>query len=160
PYKRGDGAVVTLEVSAAPITDRRGEVELAVVAFQDVSERLRTEDALRRAAAIEESVAQFRLIADSAPVMLWISDLGGHRRFVNAAYVDFLGVSFEEALAFDWRKALHPDDVDRILREQIAGERALKPFHLEARYRRSDGQFRWMRSLSKPRWDEQGAHMG
>jgi PAS domain S-box-containing protein len=160
PYRRGDGEIVTLEVSAAPIIDTKGEVEMAIVAFQDVTERLRAEEALRRGAAIEESVAQFRLIADSAPVMLWISDLGGQRRFVNEAYVDFLGVSFDEALAFDWRKALHEDDIPHIMREQVAGEASLQPFYLEARYRRADGQWRWMRSLSKPRWDSAGVHAG
>ncbi len=159
-YRRGDGRVVTFEVSAAPIFDAHGDIELAVVAFQDVTERLKAEEALRRNAAVEESVAQFRLIADSAPVLLWISELGGKRRFVNQAYVDFLGVGFEEAVAFDWRKALHPDDLERILREQVAGEASLKPFYLEARYRRADGEFRWTRSLSQPRWDETGAHAG
>ncbi len=160
PYRRGDGQVVMFEVSAAPILDPRGEVELAVVAFQDVTERMKTEEALRRTDAMEQSVAQFRLIADSAPVMLWISDLGGRRRFVNEAYRDFLGVSLDEAIAFDWRDALHPDDVDRIVQEQVAGEKSLQPFYLEARYRRADGALRWMRSLSKPRWDEGGGHAG
>jgi PAS domain S-box-containing protein len=159
-YRRGDGEVVTFEVSAAPILDARGEVEMAIVAFQDVTERLKSEEALRRAAAVEESVAQFRLIADSAPVMLWISDLGSKRRFVNEAYVDFLGATFEEALAYDWRQALHADDIDRILREQVAGEASLQPFHLEARYRRADGEWRWIRSLSQPRWDDAGEHAG
>jgi PAS domain S-box-containing protein len=159
-YRRGDGVEVMLEVSAAPILDQHEEVESIVVAFQDVTERLRTEDALRRSAAVEDSVAQFRLIADSTPVLLWISDLGGVRRFVNQAYVDFLGLPYQEAIDFDWRRALHPEDLGRIVKEQIAGEASLEPFHLEARYQRGDGEVRWIHSLSKPRWDETGVHAG
>ena len=63
-------------------------------------------------------------------------------------------------LNFDWRKALHPDDLARILGEQRAGEGSLKPFALEARYRRHDGQWRWLRSESQPRWGPGGEHIG
>ena len=61
---------------------------------------------------------------------------------------------------FDWRKILHPDDRSRIVSESIAGEASLKPFVLEARYRRADGAWRWMRSESQPRWDPAGRHIG
>ena len=61
---------------------------------------------------------------------------------------------------FDWRKVLHPDDLPRILQEQIAGESSLKPFVLEARYKRADGEWRWLRSESQPRWDPTGQHIG
>jgi PAS domain S-box-containing protein len=91
---------------------------------------------------------------------MWMSRLDGKRAFVNQAYMDFLGLSFEECLVFDWRKALHPDDIERILREQIVGEGSKKPFALEARYRRADGAWRWLRSESQPRWDPGGEHVG
>src|SRR6202042_529716 len=82
------------------------------------------------------------------------------RAFANQAYLEFLGVPYEAALAFDWRKILHPDDGARVVRESIAGEASLKPFALEARYRRVDGEWRWMRSESQPRWDPAGKHIG
>jgi PAS domain S-box-containing protein len=91
---------------------------------------------------------------------MWVSTLIGTRAFVNQAYLDFLAVSYENALVFDWRKILHPEDLPRILREQVAGESSLKPFTLEARYRRADGEWRWIRSESQPRWDPTGKHIG
>jgi PAS domain S-box-containing protein len=109
---------------------------------------------------LQESEERFRLIANSAPVPMWVSTLVGTRAFANQAYLDFLGASYEEALVFDWRKVLHPEDLPRILQEQIAGEASRKPFVLEARYRRADGEWRWMRSESQPRWDPQGKHIG
>lgn len=112
------------------------------------------------AEALRESERRFQLIADSAPVPMWVSRLDGKRAFVNEAYVEFLGVGHDEALTFDWRKALHPDDLQRILHEQIVGESSKKPFVLEARYRRADGQWRWLRSESQPRWGADGEHIG
>jgi PAS domain S-box-containing protein len=109
---------------------------------------------------LRESEERFRLIANSAPVPMWVSKTDGTRAFANQAYLEFLGVPYEAALAFDWRKILHPDDGGRVVQESIAGEASLKPFALEARYRRGDGQWRWMRSESQPRWDPAGKHIG
>ena len=82
----------------------------------DITETRRADQALK------ESEERFRLIANSAPVPMWVSRLDGKRAFVNQAYMDFLGLSYEDCLVFDWREALHPDDLQRILQEQIAGE--------------------------------------
>src|SRR5262249_10825246 len=97
---------------------------------------------------------------DSAPVAVWVTRLDRKRSFVNRPYVEFLNVSYEEALEFDWRAIIHPDDVGRIITESIAGEASLKPFTLEGRYRRWDGAWRWLHSVSQPRWDVQGNHIG
>ena len=111
----------------------------------DVTERRRAFERL------EESEARFRNLADSAPILMWVSRPGGKREFVNRAYVEFLGCSYEKAIDFDWRLRLHPDDLDRILSEQVAGEASRQMFVLEARYLRADGAWRWVRSVSQPR---------
>ena len=91
---------------------------------------------------------------------MWVTRLDRIRGFVNQAYMDFLGLPFDESCVFDWRKIIHPDDLPRIMQEQIAGESSLKPFVLEARYKRADGQWRWLRSESQPRFDPHGNHPG
>ena len=102
--------------------------------------------------AVEISEARFRALADSAPILMWVSRTDGRREFANRAYADFLGADYETTINFDWRKALHPDDVPRIRAEQIAGEASRQAFALEARFRRHDGEYRWIRSISQPRW--------
>jgi PAS domain S-box-containing protein len=131
-----------------------GEVSGIVAIITDVTEQRAAERALK------ESEARFRRIADSAPVMMWVTRLDRTRDFVNDAYTEFLGMDREAAAAFDWRDALHPDDVERIVAESIAGEATRKPFEMEARYRRHDGEWRWLRSVSQPRFGTDGELVG
>jgi len=137
-----------------PQMSASGEVEGIVILVQDVTEQRVAERSLR------ESEGRFRRIADSAPALMWVSRLDRTRDFVNDAYADFLGLSAEEACTFDWRSVIHPDDEERIVAESIAGEASLKRFTLEARYRRADGEYRWVRSVSQPRFGPDGELIG
>ena len=149
-----DGRERWLHVRGQVHRNAAGRATRMVGYILDVTERYRAAEQLR------ESEARFRNLADSAPALLWISGAGGAREFVNSAYVRFLGAPYDEALVVDWRTRLHPDDLQRILREQAAGEGAMKPFSLEARYRRSDGEWRWLRSFSQPRKGSTGQFSG
>jgi PAS domain S-box-containing protein len=149
-----DGEVRWIRVVAKIERDRSGRALNLVGADLDVTDQMLAQATLR------ESEERFRLIADSAPVPIWVTKLDRTRSFANQAYLDFLGLPFEQAIVFDWRKALHPDDLPRILQEQIAGESSLKPFVLEARYKNANGEWRWLRSESQPRWDPTGKHIG
>ncbi|QIG79496.1 PAS domain S-box protein [Sphingosinithalassobacter tenebrarum] len=103
---------------------------------------------------------EFRMIAESAPVAVWVTGLDGKRSFVNRVYAEFLGVDQESARDFNWRSILHPDDSARIIAEAQAGKAALKPFTLEGRYRRADGEWRWLKSTLQPRRDGDGNPAG
>ena len=149
-----DGQIRWISVTAKIDRDRNGRAIRLVGAHIDITDRMVAQETLR------ESEERFRLIANSAPVPIWVTKLNRERSFANQAYLDFLGLPFEEAVVFDWRKALYPDDLPRILKEQVEGESSLKPFVLEARYKRADGEWRWLRSESQPRWDPTGEHVG
>jgi PAS domain S-box-containing protein len=105
----------------------------------------------RAEAETRESEQRFRAIADTAPVLIWVTNQDRSRAFVNQAYVDFYGSTYEAARTADWREALHPDDQQRILEESLAGEATGQPFSMEGRYRRHDGEWRWLKSFSRPR---------
>jgi len=149
-----DGSLHWLLSRGELIRDDNGRPVRAVGVSIDVTDRRL---AFERVAASE---ARFRALADSAPVLMWVSYPDGRREFVNQAYVDYLGVDYDAALAFDWRTRLHPEDHDRILAEQVAGESARKLFILEARYRRGDGEYYWVRSISQPRYAPSGEFNG
>ena len=143
-----------IQAEYVPQLDAGGAVRGIVVLITDVTEQRAAER------AILESEARFRRIADSAPAMMWVTRLDRTRDFVNQAYVDFVGGSREEAANLDWRTRIHPDDVDRIVAESIAGEATGKRFTLEGRYKRHDGQWRWLRSVSQPRFGPDGELIG
>jgi PAS domain S-box-containing protein len=140
-----------------PWTRPGGEVIGFVAVVKDVTEQRVAERALK------ESEARFRRIANSAPTMMWVTRLDRVREFVNDAYVDFVagpGGDREAVRTIDWRTRIHPDDVDRIVAESIAGEASEGAFTLEGRYARFDGEWRWLRSVSQPRFGPDGELVG
>jgi PAS domain S-box-containing protein len=152
-FPRPGGAALT-EVVHVPHCDARGEVLGVYVIVTDVTQHRLSER------AIAESEARFRAIANSAPVLIWVTGADGRREFVNQAYLDYFGGDYEEALGFDWRRALHPDDLPRILQEAPSVEPSTRLVTVEARFRRGDGAWCWLRAESQPRWTVAGEHAG
>ena len=145
---------LAIQAEYVPQFDADGTVNGIVILVTDVTEQRVAERALK------ESEARFRRIADSAPVMMWVTRLDRSRDFVNDAYLEFAGLSREEAQALDWRTRIHPEDVERIVKESIAGEASGGMFTLEGRYLRHDGEWRWLRSVSQPRFGADGELAG
>ena len=120
--------------------------------LQDVALRTWTEiERTRAEAEVRESEGRFRAIADTAPVLIWVTQQDRTRAFVNQAYVAYNGGTYDEARLADWRAVIHPDDHERVLKESLDGEASGQPFSMEARYLRHDGEYRWLKSFSRPR---------
>src|SRR5437899_8416866 len=145
---------VAVQADYVPWADARGKVRGIIILFEDVTDERIAERSLR------ESEERFRRIANSAPALMWVTRLARTRDFVNEAYVAFTGLSLDEARVLDWRSRIHPDDVDRIVAESIAGEASGQRFTLEGRYRRHDGDYRWLRTVSQPRFGADGELIG
>ena len=115
---------------------RAGEVRGIIVVATDVTEQRVDQRALR------ESEERFRRIANSAPVMMWVTRLDRRRDFVNEAYAEFAcgpGCDHEEARLLDWRTRIHPEDASGSSLRASPARRA-GAFTLEARYKRHDGE--------------------
>ena len=129
--------------------------------IEDVADRAWSEvERTRAQAEVLESEARFRDIADTAPVLIWVTNQDRSRAFVNQAYVEYMGGDYESVRTADWRTYIHPDDQDMLVRESLAGEATELPFALEARYRHSSGEYRWLKSFSRPRFGPGGEVIG
>ncbi len=156
-FEHPSRGTVALQVDYVPWADSAGEVRGIIVVATDVTEERAYQRALR------ESEERFRRIANSAPVMMWVTRRDRVRDFVNEAYAEFAcgpGCDHDEARLLDWRERIHPQDRERVVTESIAGEERKQRFSLEARYQRHDGEWRWLRSVSQPRVGPDGELLG
>ena len=151
---RPDGQVRWITAQAEMTRNAEGRVVRAVGVNFDITDRKQADDLIR------ESEARFRTLADSAPVLMWVSGLDGRREFANQTYLDFLGIDFETAVSGKLLERIHPDDRDRVRRESAAGAGGGRQLSIEARYRRADGEWRWLRSISQPRYGADGKVTG
>ncbi len=158
PVIRGGGLRAFLYAHHSAV---REWTEAEITLLQEVAQRTWTEiERTRAEAEVRESEERFRAIADTAPVLIWVTQQDRTRAFVNQAYVAYNGGSYEEARLADWRAVIHPDDHERVIQESLAGEASGEPFSMEARYLRHDGVYRWLKSFSRPRLGGDGEVIG
>lgn len=97
-----------------------------------------------------ESEKRFRTVADSAPVMIWMSDLEGKYTYVNRVWLDFTGRTLEQELGLGWQEDVHPDD-ERSLEETYKAAFAKQaPFNIEYRLKHADGTYGWVFARAIP----------
>lgn len=107
-----------------------------------------------------ESEARFRNMADSTPVMMWVTDPNGYCNYLNRTWYEFTGQSEEEGLGYGWLDATHPDDKPAVEQAFIAANAAQTPFRAEYRLRQADGTYRWTIDAASPRFGVDGAYLG
>jgi len=144
-----------------PEFDAAGEVTGFVAVVSDITERKRDEEALRASEQrLRESEERFRLVAESAPVMLWKGDEHGKCTYLNKAQRDFWGVPFEQMTTFDWTSTVHPDDRAGLFGPFKHAMENHTPFTVESRYRRTDGEYRILSTQARPRMGPHGEFLG
>ena len=148
--RRSDGVYRWFQNNGFPLRDASGHIVRWCVLLTDIDERKRAEDAL---AASERNL---KLIIDTIPALAWSARPDGSAEFFNQHYLDFIGLSAEQASGWRWTAAVHPDDLNdlsatwrRIMASETSGE-------AEARLRRHDGNYRWFLFRTNPLRDEAG----
>ena len=91
-----------------------------------------------------EAADNFRLMADSAPVMIWVADPEGQAVYFNRPWLEFSGRPLASEVGLGWTDSLHPDELDSTLGAYRAAFAACEPFELEHRMRRREGDYRWL----------------
>src|SRR6266404_3457170 len=101
-------------------------------------------------------VQDIRLVVDTIPTLAWSADPDGSADFFNQRWLDYTGLSAEQAFGSGWEVAIHPDDLSRILETFRQALNSLKPYEVEGRFRRFDGEFRWFLFRGSPLRDRSG----
>ena len=151
--RRPDGTEVLAIGTARPLLDADGAQQGAILTLRDDTAR---HDAERDLA---ESEARFRAMADSAPAPIWVTGPDGIE-FANKAFEDFAGLSAEALRGDAWTRIIHPDDLAAAWQRRIAAWEAKEPYEFTARFRGAAGDWLWMHTSSRPRFDASGTLAG
>jgi PAS domain S-box-containing protein len=111
-------------------------------------------------ASLRESEERFRIVADAAPVLIWMSGVDKLCTFFNKPWLAFTGRALEHEMGNGWAEGVHPHDLQGCLRTYTEAFDARKAFVMQYRLRRNDGQYRWISDEGVPRYDAQGKFAG
>ena len=130
-----------------------GEDELAHLGrvFNDTALRLRD-----LYATLQKSEDRLRLAIDTIPALVWSARPDGSVDFVNQRWEEYTGLSLEEGLGWKWGETVHPDDIERFVREWRTTVASGEPMRTEVRVRGADGEYRWFLVRNVPLRDENG----
>jgi PAS domain S-box-containing protein len=149
-----DGREIPIDDSGAPINDDEGNTIGVVLVFRDITDRRRAE------AILKESEQRFRILADSAPVMIWMSGTDKLCTYFNKGWLDFTGRTMEQEMGNGWAEGVHKDDYERCLNTYTTSFDAREEFEIEYRLRRFDGAYYWIIDKAIPLYTSNGEFAG
>lgn len=121
---------------------------------------MQNNDNIQEEVSPQLSDESFRLVADNAPVMMWVTDASGYCLYLNQRWYDFTGQSQTEALGYGWVDAVHPEERDSAKRIFIEATKQNQPFSIDYRLKRYDGEYRYCIDTANPRFGVQGEFIG
>jgi PAS domain S-box-containing protein len=155
--RRADGEYRWHFVERVPLRGDTGKVTKWYSSGSDIDDQKRAERALQLSRAqLANAERELRLTLDTMPTLAWRTRADGFAEYLNKPWLDYTGLSLEQALGWEWQAAVNPDDRPHLL---AAWERILasgKTAEVEARLRRFDGAYRWFLFRPAPLYDEAG----
>jgi PAS domain S-box-containing protein len=107
-----------------------------------------------------ESEGRFQVMADTAPVLIWMTGIDGLCNYFNKPWLEFTGRSMEQEVGTGWTEGVHPDDLQGCYDGFLPAFHARKSFSMEYRLRRADGEYRWVIESGIPRYTGDGEFAG
>jgi PAS domain S-box-containing protein len=150
--QKKDGGRIDVSLSVSPLRDEAGKLIGAVAIAHDISQH--EESALR------ESEERFRLMADTAPALIWTSTPDKLCNYFNMPWLEFTGRSLDSELGNGWAEGVHPEDLRRCLEIYVQSFDRREKFRMEYRLRRHDGEYRWVLDTGVPRFNLDGSFDG
>ncbi|AWI62491.1 PAS domain-containing protein [Sinorhizobium fredii] len=146
-----DGEYRWFQVRGLPLCDVSGHVVRWYALHTDIDDKKRAEEALLK------SERNLKLTIDTIPALAWAARPDGSAEFFNQHYLEYIGLSAEQAQGWGWTDAVHPNDIEGLAATWRAILASGKPGETEARLRRHDGKYRWLLFRTNPLRDAEGS---
>jgi len=152
--RRKDGSLYIEQAVISPVCNSEGEIEHFIAIKEDITDRRKAEEAAR------ESEQRFALMAEAAPVMIWMTNADGLDGYVNRAWREFMGCREDDDLNRVWEERIHPNEREALVLAYRQSMQLRLPFIAEYRLRRADGEYRWVSDHGEPRFSASGEFLG
>jgi PAS domain S-box-containing protein len=152
-HRKKDGSLIYVEIQSYNFLYYNQSARLVIV--NDITEKQKAQKKL------QESEERFRNMADTAPVMIWLSDENDKTTYVNKFFTDFTGIKIPEALEDEgWSEVIYSDDLHIGIDEYKKGIKEKKPLSLVYRLKCRTGEYRWVLDNAVPRFLDDGTFLG
>ncbi len=131
------------------------EIRLLMESFNQLCMRIQRQEAI-----LQESENRFRHMANTVPVLIWLSDTSKLCYYFNKPWLDFTGRTHDQENGNGWAEGVHPDDMTPCIETYVRCFDARQSFAIEYRLRRHDGEYRWIYDQGAPRFDDEGTFIG
>ncbi|MFI3158111.1 MAG: PAS domain S-box protein [Methylococcaceae bacterium] len=118
------------------------------------------QESLALATRLQESDERFRLMADHAPVLIWVADESGKCIYFNKPWLKFTGRTLEQELGDQWLESVHADDKATCMQQYMSAFKQKQPFRIVYRLKNVSGEFRWFFDSGVPRYTKGGDFSG